>query len=144
MPGCSVCVEGKLYSKETIAAAIEKKLSTFREQSTIADAAQLELKNAQTKLDQLVVKAKRWEAAQSLLLSELDRVLNAKTDLAKQAETQQAEQDAFQLAEAITAKISKAKAPVQPPVVRPVSSVKIVVPAVVSQAIAEFEAIFGK
>jgi hypothetical protein len=147
MPGCSVCIDGKLYSKETIAGVIEKKLGLFAEQSTMLGSVEVELKTAQSKLDQLVAKAQRWEAAEKLLLSELDRVLNAKADLAKQA---LAEQEALQLADAITAKIARVKAEAktatqtESAIVRPISSVKVVVPAVVSKAIAEFEAIFGK
>lgn len=147
--GCSVLVDGKSYSKEAIARVIEVRLDILEQQSQTLDSLESELLTARDELEQLVAKAKRWEAAQKLLLAKLDRVLKAKNDPDKQADIQQAELEAAALADAITVKISKSKAEAKADDLTDTSaestlSEKKVIPALVSEAIAEFQRIFDQ
>ena len=137
-PGSSVCIDGKSFTKEKIATSLIRTLEKFELASIDLDNAESELQSARETLAALQAKAQRWQAAQKLLVSRVDRVIKAEQDRRQTLANESAKNEAIQLVEAIEAKIARAhataKATSQP--LRPA-------PAVVSQAIAEFDAIFG-
>jgi hypothetical protein len=174
--GCSVCIDGKSFSKETIAKVLLQQLEGFQTRESQLDAINIRLRQAKTVLAEAKVKAERWKSAEQLLISRVDKVLGAsavrlslaeKEAVAKEA----AEAEALALADAIEVKIAKTKKTDKPvsrtaSTGRPESGQKDSpkrslgtssevgtdssdsqsepLQAHVTEAIAEFDAIFGK
>ncbi len=145
--GCSVCVEGKSYSKATIAAVVDSKLKSFAAQASQLATVDMELAAAQLELERLIVKANRWETAQKLLIAKIDRVLENEASERGKLAKHAAEREALQLADAITARIAKANAVANsatPSKAASEDTLSSQISSAVTNAIAEFEAVFGK
>ena len=138
-PGSSVCIDGKSFTKEKIAASLLRTLEMFEASSIELDGADIDLQVAKEFLAAVQAKAQRWQAVQKLLVSRVDSVLKAEQNRRQIAADESAKDEAIQLVQAIEAKIVSSTAVVKTssPPVKPA-------PALVSQAIAEFDAIFGR
>ena len=134
--GCSVCIDGKSFSKETIAEVLLQQMKAFETRESQLDAISIRLRQAKAGLAEAKVKAERWKSAEQLLISRVDQVLGASAVRRSLAEKQAAAKEAAQaealaLADAIKAKIAGSKVPSESP------------QGIVSDAIAQFDAIFG-
>jgi hypothetical protein len=138
-PGSYVCLDGKSLTKEKIATSLMRALDGFEASSIELDEADIDLQVARESLAAVQAKAHRWQAVQKLLVSRVDSVLKAEQNLRQIVSDESAKNEAFQLVQAIEAKIANSTA-----TVKTSSQPAKPAPAVVSQAIAEFDAIFKK
>lgn len=135
-PGCSACIDGKSFTKETIAEVLLQQLEGFETRESQLDAISIGLRQAKTALAEAKVKPEHWKSAEQLLISRVDKVLGASAVRRSLAEKQvaakeAAEAEALELAEAIDAKIAGSKVPSASP------------QGIVSDAIAQFDEVLG-
>lgn len=128
-PGCSICLDGKSFSKETVAEALLGQLEVFEANELRLETLAARLQQAKIAFNQAEAKAKRWDSVEQLLVSRVDKALTRSKLRQSQAEKEAAAKqaavaEALALVETIEAQIAKTTQ-----ALKPVSHTAIATPA---------------